>query len=110
MTKAHIHWLIGILQEKLTETVRSMLTKWRNSGHIDSAIYRKLYCNDRILPKAYGAPKIHKIGYSMRIIISSIDSMLYSLTSFLHRIFKDNIPKLFSHVQNRYKLVLMEHT
>jgi len=41
----------------------------------------------------------------MRIIISSNDSTLYTFASFLHQIFKDNIPKLISHIQNNYKQV-----
>jgi len=36
-------------------------------------IYKKVFCSDGILPKAYGLPKIHKSGNSFRIIISSID-------------------------------------
>jgi len=68
-------------------------------------MYKKLYYNDRTLPRAYGLLKIHKDGCSLRIIILSIDSPLYSLASFLHNIIKDNVPKLSSHINNSIKLV-----
>jgi len=40
---------------KLTESVRILLTKWKNCGYIDSKMYKKLYCSNGILPRAYGA-------------------------------------------------------
>jgi len=62
-------------------------------------------CSDGILPRAYGLPKIHKQDCTFRIIISSIDSPLYSLALFLHRIISGNIPKPFSHIKDSFQLV-----
>jgi len=69
---------------KFTEAVRILLMKWKNCGYIDSKMYKKLYYSDGILSRTYGLPKIHKDGCLLRLIISSIDSLFYSLASFLH--------------------------
>ena len=53
-------------------------------------------------PRAYALPKIHK-DCPFRIIISSINSPLYSL--FLHSIIIKTIPKADSHIENSFKLV-----
>jgi len=57
------------------------------------------------LPRAYGLPKIHKPGNQYRIIISAIDSLLYTLAAFLHKIINDNIPKSHSHIKNNLQLI-----
>jgi len=57
------------------------------------------------LPRAYSLPKIHKPGNQYRIIISAIDSPLYPLAVFLHKIINDNIPKPHSHIKNSLQLI-----
>jgi len=79
--------------------------KWKNSNYISSSKYKLLYCNDGILPRAYGFPKIHKSDYLFRLIISSIDNSLYSLAFFLHKLIIDNISNTFSHVDNSFHLI-----
>ena len=69
-------------------------------------MYKKLYCSDGIFPEVQNLlSKILKERSLFRIIISSIDSPLYSLVSFLHNIIKDNVSKLRSHINNSFKLV-----
>ena len=70
--------------KKLTTALRSMLTRWKTKGHIKDSDYRTLYCSDGSLPRAYGLPKIHKLGCPLIIIVSSVGSPLYSLATFLH--------------------------
>jgi len=48
--------------------------------------YFSLHSTDSILPKAYGLPKIRKINFPFRIIVSSINT-LYPLASFLYKIY-----------------------
>ena len=61
--------------------------------------------NDGIFPRAYALPKIHKQDCPFRIIVSSINSPLYSLAVFLHNIIIKTIPKADSHIENSFKLV-----
>jgi len=68
------------------------------------ATYRKLLITDGLLPRAYGLPKLHKEGYPLRVIISSLKSPLYELACYLHNIIKCSIPEAISSVGNSFKL------
>ncbi|XP_018399984.1 PREDICTED: uncharacterized protein LOC108777557 [Cyphomyrmex costatus] len=91
--------------KKLTSSLRVMLTEWKNKDYIDGSEYRKLYCSDGMLPRAYGLPKIHKPDCPLRIIVSSIGSPLHSLASFLHEILYETIPVADSNIKNSFKLI-----
>jgi len=58
-----------------------------------------------LLPRAYGLPKIHKNDHSMRIIVSSLNSTLYSLAGFLHKILINNREDSRSQIKNGYDVV-----
>jgi len=58
-----------------------------------------------VIPRAYGLPKIHKTGYPLRIIVSSINSTLHPLALFLHKIINNNINNHYSDVKNSQDLV-----
>ncbi|XP_024891393.1 uncharacterized protein LOC112467144 [Temnothorax curvispinosus] len=90
---------------KLTTRARELLTRWKKSDFISESLYRFLYCSDGTLPRAYGLPKIHKKNCPFRIIVSSIDSPLYNLASFLHKIMYSSFPKGKSHIANSVELV-----
>jgi len=45
-------------------------------------------------------PKIHKLGYPLRIIISLSGNLLHNLASFLHNILRLSLPLPFSHINN----------
>jgi len=74
-------------------------------GYITDNTYNTIYCSDGNLPRAYGLSKIHKPGFTFRIIISSVDSLTYSIANFIHRIISKNIIKLHSYIENSYQLV-----
>jgi len=44
----------------LTNKTRELLTRWLKNNYITTSRYKKIYCSDGILPRAYGLPKIHK--------------------------------------------------
>jgi len=58
-----------------------------------------------MLPRAYGLPKLHKKGYPLRVIVSSLKSPSYELALFLHNIIKCNVSEAASSVGNSFKLV-----
>ncbi|XP_071649570.1 uncharacterized protein [Temnothorax longispinosus] len=89
----------------LTRNTRTLLTRWKNSKYISSSTYKFLYCSDGVLPRAYGLPKIHKLNYPLRIIVSSIDGPLHNLARFLHNIISSSIPKANSHIKDSFQLV-----
>ncbi|XP_018311680.1 uncharacterized protein [Mycetomoellerius zeteki] len=90
---------------KLAKNVQELLKKWKSKNFISEPTYRKLRSSDGILPRAYALPKIHKEGTPFRIIISSLDSPMYSLASFLHEIISKNVERPFSKIDNSFQLV-----
>jgi len=90
---------------KLTNDIRSLLSRWKTKGYISKATYNSIYCSDGNIPRAYGLPKVHKPGFNYRIIISSVDSPTYQLAHFLHKIISKNINKPFSHIDNSFQLI-----
>jgi len=55
--------------KKITKDIRTVLTSWKSKGYINNTIYNYIYCSDGNLPRAYGLPKIHKLGLTFRVII-----------------------------------------
>ncbi|KYN09543.1 hypothetical protein ALC57_18330 [Trachymyrmex cornetzi] len=90
--------------KKLVMSLKNMLTKWKSCIYIDDSQYRRLHCEGLLL-RAYAMPKIHKPNCPFRIIVSSINSPLYELASFLHSILIETIPKTESHIKNSFQLV-----
>jgi len=64
-----------------------------------------LYNNDGVLPGTYGLPKIYKPGSPLIIIISAIDSPLYSSAIFLHKIIYKISVDSFSYIKNSFHLI-----
>jgi len=59
--------------------IRTLLTKWKTKKFNDTykiLINKRLYTSDGELPRVYGLTKVHKDGYSLRIIISCIVTVL----------------------------------
>jgi len=91
--------------KKLSLELRTILTRWKSKEFIDLHTYRKTLTTDGLLPRAYGLPKIHKPGFPLRIIVSSIGSPLYALSNYMHNLIKSGIPTPHSFIKNSYHLV-----
>lgn len=61
--------------------------------------------SDGVLPRAYGFPKIHKRDCPLRIIVSSINSPLHPLATYLHNLLFNNLPAPTNRVINNYDVV-----
>jgi len=90
--------------KKLFSDLKIMLKRWNNQGYVSSGSYFFLNSSNAVLPRAYGLPKIHKVGHPLRIIVSSSDSPLHNLAHFLHKILIKSLPSHFSHVKNSFQL------
>jgi len=91
--------------QKMTENLRTLLTCWKSKSFIDEQLYRSLLLTDGLTPRAYSLPKIHKINHPLRIIVSTINSLLHSLAVFLHKILKNSTKNPISSIKNSYDLV-----
>ncbi|KAG5335552.1 GT2D2 protein, partial [Acromyrmex charruanus] len=81
--------------KKLTRDLHTFLVRWKRDQFIDELTYRRLLTSDGVIPRAYGLIKIHKEDYSLRVIVSCINSPLYNFSLFLHNLISDviSIPK-----------------
>jgi len=86
-------------------SLRKTLTAWKNSEYISNSTHKFLISSDGLLPRAYGLPKVHKVDCPFRIIVSSVDSPLYALATFLQKTISSNIPLPQSHIENSFELV-----
>lgn len=91
--------------KSISNNIRRLLTRWKKNDLITPDMYKRLYCSDGVLPRAYGLPKIHKTGTPFRIIISCINSPLHSLASYLQNLISKSIPKASSFIENSFQLI-----
>ena len=77
--------------KNLKENTKILLDSWNNKGvfeHDDAFDRIKLNLNNTTLPRAYATIKIHKENNPIRIIVSSINSPLYTFDKSLSLLFK----------------------
>lgn len=91
--------------KRIINELKSHLNRWKQKGFISKGIYLSLLSSDGILPRAYGLPKVHKKDCPLRIIISSVNSPLYKLALYLHKILNNSIPVPDSHIKNSFHLI-----
>ncbi|XP_011869607.1 PREDICTED: uncharacterized protein LOC105562989, partial [Vollenhovia emeryi] len=89
--------------KSLTSKLNSLIKTWRNEDIIDNQDYWRLNCTNGNLPRCYGLPKIHKAGFPLRVIVSSIGSP-YGLACFIHDILQQSIKKPCSHIKDSWTL------
>ncbi|XP_025266911.1 uncharacterized protein LOC112638816 [Camponotus floridanus] len=85
---------------KLTNKINTMVKSWRSNDLINESTYKKLNSTNGNLPRCYGLPKIHKSGFPMRIIVSSIGSPVYNVAQYIHDILKISILEPKSHIKD----------
>ncbi|EFN63478.1 hypothetical protein EAG_07003, partial [Camponotus floridanus] len=91
---------------KLISSLRELLIKWKNKGFISlNLVMAKFDFTDGSLPRAYGLPKIHKVNCPYRIIVSSIDSPLYKLSLYLHKLMFNNFPTNNEIYNSKYVMI-----
>jgi len=88
----------------IEKNLNDTLKKWLHRELISKKEFFRLRSSDSLLPKAYGLPKIHKVNCPFRIIVSSINTTLYSFAKFLQDIIASGSPTCTSHVSNSFEL------
>ena len=84
--------------------LNKLLKIFLENEYITRQQYYSLRSSDKTLPKAYGLPKIHKEGFPLRIIVSTINSPLYSIANFIQRILTVSFPCSRFSTKNSFKL------
>jgi len=47
----------------ISSMMKDMLTKWNQAKYVNEIAYRSLNCNDGLLLRAYGLPKVYRINW-----------------------------------------------
>jgi len=90
--------------KNIEKNLNSTIKKWFQKDFISKRTYFSLFSSDSTLPKAYGLPKIHKKDYPFRIIVSSINTALYPLASYLQKIISNSLIHDNKQVKNSFEL------
>jgi len=90
---------------KMTTKLDGMIKAWFDMKIIEEWQYKKLKCTNGNLPRCYGLPKIHKPGYPLRIIVSSLGSPLYEIAKFLNSILNASLNRPLSHIKDCWSFV-----
>jgi len=90
---------------KLIEELKRTLKRWLQNDYISSYTHLQINASNAILPRAYGLPKIHKIGHPLRIIVSSIGSPLHNFATFLKIILQTSFPITCNNFKNSVEIV-----
>jgi len=73
----------------IEKNLNDILKKWLHRKFISKKEFLYLRSSNSLLPKAYGLPKIHKINNPFRVIVSSVNTALYSFAKFLQKIISE---------------------
>jgi len=90
--------------KSIEKNLNNIKKKWFQKNYITKQTYFSLFSSDSDLPKAYGLPKIHKKDHPLRIIVSSINTALYSLASYLQTIIANSLTHNNKQVKNSFDL------
>jgi sugar-specific transcriptional regulator TrmB len=88
-------------EEELNRYVYSLLKE----GVIDRKLRFQLQSTCSSLSVFYGLPKVHKTGYPIRPIISTIGSYQYQLSKYLARAIRDARPQANSYIKDSFEFV-----
>jgi hypothetical protein len=90
---------------RITNKFSDLIKSWRDGKLIDEYTYILLRCTNGILPRCYGLPKVHKPGFPLRIIVSTIGSPTYNVAKFLCEILQKSVQKPKSHIKDSWTFV-----
>ncbi|XP_011858224.1 PREDICTED: uncharacterized protein LOC105555793 [Vollenhovia emeryi] len=88
--------------KRISNKMNDLVKSWRDNDIIDERTYRYLNCTNGNIPRCYGLPKLHKQGFPLRIIVSTIGSPLYNIACIMHNILNKAIPKPKSHIKDSW--------
>ena len=86
--------------QKFKSKLIKLLKVLKDKGAIDSKVYWKIYPTVADVPKFYGLINIHKAGYSIRPIVSSIGAVTYELARFVAGIISPLVGQTEHHITN----------
>ena len=87
----------------LKENVKNLVTELRTKGYFEEFSKFTFSVINTVLPRFYGLYKIHKEGYPMRIIVSSLNSLTIALKSYVKTVLTKTLPFPKSHIKDSWQ-------
>ncbi|CAM4855531.1 unnamed protein product [Rotaria socialis] len=88
------------------KAMNAYLSSLKKEKLIEKALFYQLHSTSSSLAVLYGQPKIHKLNYPLRPIISSVGAYNYELSKYLSNIIKNNRPtKSMSYIKDSFEFV-----
>ena len=88
-------------EQELNKYIFSLFKK----GVIDNKLHFQLQSTSSSFSVFYGLPKVHKTGYPIRPIISTIVSYQYQLSKYLAKTIRDARPQAKSYIKDSFEFV-----
>ena len=82
-----------------------LLKEIKEKFNLPQSLYKQLYPTNDQPPRFYGLPKVHKVGYPLRPIVSSIGTITYGCAQYLAKILSPLVGKTPYHVKNSVDFV-----
>ena len=77
--------------------VNNLMKLWKDKNYVNENTANSLKSSNLLPARFYGLPKIHKVNFALRPIVSFCGSPTYNLASFYNKIISNNIPPRQSH-------------
>ena len=87
---------------RLKNNTKKFLKLWKSFGVFDDDFDYNVEIT--ILPRMYALIKVHKKGYPIRIVVSIVNSPLYSFDKWLSKLLSECIKKPAASVKNSYEI------
>ena len=78
----------------------SQLEKMKNENTIDQNLFDSLVPQTTMIPRIWGAPKVHKEGYPLREIVDSVNSITKPADKYISKIIKTYRGNTQHHINN----------
>ena len=95
--------------QKFQNKLVKLLKELKDRGALDNKTYWKIYPTVADVPKFNGLIKIHKAGYPLRPIVSSIGAVTYELVRFVAGIISPLVGQTEHHIANTQVNVVKIH-
>lgn len=82
----------------------ALITKWEDHQFITTNEAKWMRTYNSVCAKIYGLVKVHKAGYPIRPIVSSIKAPTYQLSKMYSRILKNVVGKTYRSIKNSFEL------
>lgn len=92
------------ISSQIESQCNSLITKWEEHEYISDGEAKWMRTYNSVCAKMYGLIKVHKVGYPVRPIVSSVNSPTYQLSKMISKILKNVVGNTLRTIKNSTEL------